>query len=174
MKTYSQMHRTNKYSQHSSTIWPVWLNGSVFVHELSGCGLESRCNHLNFRYCACFQQKVPWHSGNYRVWIYYETRTSHCSQMHRADKYSKHSPTIWSVWLNGWVLIYELSRCGFESSCSHLNFRYPACFEQGIPIRLYPQFVSAVYLLVDPAGFSYHHQWVSLPLLWKHTSRSFF
>ena len=25
--TYSQMYRTGKYSQHSSIIWPVWLNG---------------------------------------------------------------------------------------------------------------------------------------------------
>ena len=24
-----------------------------------------------------------------------------------------------SVWLNGWVFVYELSGCGFESSCSH-------------------------------------------------------
>ena len=23
----SQIHRTDKYSQHSSIIWPVWLNG---------------------------------------------------------------------------------------------------------------------------------------------------
>ena len=28
---------------------------------------------------------------------------------------------------------YELSGCGFESSCSHLNFRFRACFEQGVP-----------------------------------------
>ena len=27
IRTYSQMHRTDKYSQHSSIIWPVWLNG---------------------------------------------------------------------------------------------------------------------------------------------------
>ena len=27
IKTYSQMHRTDKYSQDSSIIWPVWLNG---------------------------------------------------------------------------------------------------------------------------------------------------
>ena len=27
VRTYSQMHRTDKYSQHSSIIWPVWLNG---------------------------------------------------------------------------------------------------------------------------------------------------
>ena len=25
------------------------------------------------------------------------------------------------VWLNGWVLVYQLSGCGFESSYSHLN-----------------------------------------------------
>ena len=43
---YSQMHRTDKYSQHRSIIWPVGLNGRVFVYKLSGCGLESRCCHL--------------------------------------------------------------------------------------------------------------------------------
>ena len=37
------------------------------------------------------------------------------------------------VWLNGWVFVYELSACGFESHCCHLNFRYGACFEQGVP-----------------------------------------
>ena len=77
MRTYSQMHRTDKYSQHSSIIWPVWLNGWVFVYELNGCGFESSCSHLNFRFRACFEQEVPWHSGNYRVWIHSETRTWH-------------------------------------------------------------------------------------------------
>ena len=24
--TYRQMHRTDKYSQHGSILWPVWLN----------------------------------------------------------------------------------------------------------------------------------------------------
>ena len=27
IRTYSQIDRTGKYSQHSSIIWPVWLNG---------------------------------------------------------------------------------------------------------------------------------------------------
>ena len=27
IRTYSQMHPTDKYSQHSSILWPVWLNG---------------------------------------------------------------------------------------------------------------------------------------------------
>ena len=40
------------------------------------------------------------------------------NQMHCTDKYWQHSSIIWSVWLNGWVLVYELIGCGFESSCS--------------------------------------------------------
>ena len=74
-KIYSQMHRTDKYSQHSSIIWPIWLSGWVFVYKLSGSEFESSCSHLNFRFGACFEQGVPWHSGNYRVWIYSETCT---------------------------------------------------------------------------------------------------
>ena len=30
-RTYSQMHCTDKYSEHSSIIWPVWPNGRVFI-----------------------------------------------------------------------------------------------------------------------------------------------
>ena len=74
IRTYSQMHCTDKYSQHSSIIWPVWLNDWVFIYELSGCGFESSCSHLNFRFCARFKQGTPWHSGNYRVWIHSEMR----------------------------------------------------------------------------------------------------
>ena len=49
----------------------------MLVYELSDCGVESSCGHLNFRHRACFEQGVPWHSGNYRVWIHSETRTWH-------------------------------------------------------------------------------------------------
>ena len=31
-RTYNQMHRTDKYSQYSSIIWPGWPNGWVFVY----------------------------------------------------------------------------------------------------------------------------------------------
>ena len=30
-----------------------------------------------YQYPACFVQKVPWHSGNYRAWIYSEMHTWH-------------------------------------------------------------------------------------------------
>ena len=50
IKTYNQIHRSNKFSQWSSIIWPVWLNDSVFVYELNGFGFGFRCSHPNFRY----------------------------------------------------------------------------------------------------------------------------
>ena len=40
------MHHTDKYSQHSLIIWPVWLNDWTFLCKLSGCGFESRRSHL--------------------------------------------------------------------------------------------------------------------------------
>ena len=55
----------------------IWLNGWVFLYELSGSGFESSCSHLNFRFHVCFKQGVPSHPGNYRVWIHSETCTWH-------------------------------------------------------------------------------------------------
>ena len=112
------------YSQHSSIIWPVWLNSWAFVYELSGCGFESVCSHLNFRFRDCLEQGLPWHSGNYRVWVLSETRTWHdkkYSQTHRTDKQSQHSSINLPIWLNYWVVVYELSNFRFDSSCSHLE-----------------------------------------------------
>ena len=77
MRTYNQIHRTDKYSQHSSIIWPVWLNVWVFIYKVSGCGFASHCSHLNFIYRTCFEQGVPWHSGNDIVWIHAETYMWH-------------------------------------------------------------------------------------------------
>ena len=45
IKIYSQMHHIDKHSHDSSIIWPIWLNGWVFVCKLSSCRLESSCNH---------------------------------------------------------------------------------------------------------------------------------
>ena len=45
-------------------VWPVWLNSWVFLYELSGSLFDSSCTHLNFRFRACFEKGVPWHSGN--------------------------------------------------------------------------------------------------------------
>ena len=48
--------------------------GQIFI---SGCVFESSCSHLNFGYRACCEERVPWHSGNYRTWIHSEICTWH-------------------------------------------------------------------------------------------------
>ena len=50
-----------------------WLS----VRFRISCGFESSCSHLNFRFCACFEQGVLWHSYNYRVWNAYVTWKEH-------------------------------------------------------------------------------------------------
>ena len=51
-----------------------WLSVRLRIKWL---WVESSCSHLNFRFRACFEQGVSWHSGNYKVWIHSETRTWH-------------------------------------------------------------------------------------------------
>ena len=52
-RIYSQMHRPDKYSEHSSIIWPVSANGWVFVYELSGCLVKSSWKPF------CLVQTIP-------------------------------------------------------------------------------------------------------------------
>ena len=75
----------------------VFLFYWVFVYELSGCGFESRCSHLNFRYRACFEQGIPWHLGNYRVWI--------PSEIHR-----RHNKNIQSIFLTFICLLDQTTK----------------------------------------------------------------
>ena len=77
IKTDCQMHRTYKNFQQRSIIWPVRLNGWVLNSKLSSCGFKSSCRNLNFRFHACTNQGVAWHSANDIVWIDSETRTWH-------------------------------------------------------------------------------------------------
>ena len=44
--------------------------------------------------------------------------------------------TLNHLLLNALVFVYELNGRGFESLCSHLSFRYRACFEQGVPLEI--------------------------------------
>ena len=62
---------------HNHLVHKQTLNDWVFIYELSGCGFESSYSHLNFRFRTCFEQGVPWHSGNYIVWIHSEMHTWH-------------------------------------------------------------------------------------------------
>ena len=53
------------------------LNGWAFVYDGSGCGIDSCCSYLSFRYSAFFEQGVSWDSDNYRVYIHFKTRLWH-------------------------------------------------------------------------------------------------
>ena len=55
-RTYRQMQRRDRYSEHSSVTWVFQPNGSVFLYELNGYGFESSCNYLHFKFRACFEQ----------------------------------------------------------------------------------------------------------------------
>ena len=82
--TYSQMHQTDKYSQHSSIIWPVWLNGWEFVYEID-CELESRFCHLeNKHFIFVWYSLVEIGIGIYDrtqvSWICYTNRQQFCSR----------------------------------------------------------------------------------------------
>ena len=46
----------------------------MFVYKLSGCGFKSRCSHLKFSVCTCFERGFSWHLGSYRVWIHSKMR----------------------------------------------------------------------------------------------------
>ena len=69
-----------------------------------GSGLESSCIHLNFKFRACFEQGIPWHSGNYRVWIHSETCTclGKSIQSH-IDDFFFQSPSCWFISEHFWV-----------------------------------------------------------------------
>ena len=64
----------------------VWPNGQMakwlrVLLRTKYSKIESSCSHLNFRFDACFEQGVPWYSGNDKEWIHSETRTWHDKNM---------------------------------------------------------------------------------------------
>ena len=130
--TYSQMHRTDTYSQHNLIILPVWLNSWVFVYQLSGCGFENpvavtqtsdiapvlRKQFLDIQ--ATIECRFPLKHVHDMIVTY--------SQMYHTYKYSQQSCIILPAWLNGWRFVHKLSGCGFEFHCCHLDNFYLVIF----------------------------------------------
>ena len=54
----------------TNLIGAAWVTGWVFGCEQGSCRFEPSCSHLNFRYRACYQQRGPWRSGNFRMRIH--------------------------------------------------------------------------------------------------------
>ena len=68
------LHCADKYPQHSSVIWPVWLNDWVFAEEQGGCGFNSRCIHLKI--CDFLVFTMPqWATFFKHVHFYYSSIT---------------------------------------------------------------------------------------------------
>ena len=123
-----------RYVLTTKLIWPICVTGWVFAYELSRCRFDSSCSPLNFRIWSFFEKAVSWHSGNCRIWINSETHTwndKNIKSKSTVQKSTQNSSITWRVWINCWVFDYDLSGFGFESSYTHLNFRFPTCFEQG-------------------------------------------
>ena len=138
-RTYSEMHHTDKCSEESSMIWPIYPNGWAFVYQLSDSRFECSSIHFNFWFRACLEQAVLWQSSITECRITLKSvrdmaRTY--SQMHCAYKCAEESSMIWQVCRNGRAFDYQLSDSGFEGSCRHLNFRYCACFQLRVPWHL--------------------------------------
>ena len=58
---------------------------------------HNSCSHFTFRFRACFEQGVTWHSGNYRVWIHsknayvrWQEHTVILKKVHFFKKYYSH------------------------------------------------------------------------------------
>ena len=130
-RTYHQVHRTGKYSQHSSIFWPAWLNGWLFVYQPSGCGFESICSHLNFRLRACFKQGVPWDSGNYKDSLLNTHLRWQEDTVNWRCRYVLLTQLNYLTSLAKWLSV-RLRGCVLESSSSHFNFRYRYRFEKGV------------------------------------------
>ena len=129
------MYRAGKPSQHSWINWPIWLNGWVFLYELSSSGFEYRSSNLNFRFCAWFEEGFPDIQAtiDFGFWLKsIRDMIGTYSPMHHRDKYSQQSSIIWPIFLNGWVFLDRKSGCRFQSRSRHLNFRFCACFKQWV------------------------------------------
>ena len=76
--------RTTEFLNEHSTICRNWPNDrAVFWVFISTVDLTVCSCHVTYALqsestlYSCFEQGVPWHSGNYRVWIHSQTRTWH-------------------------------------------------------------------------------------------------
>ena len=66
----------------------------MFVYKLCCCGFESSYSHLNFRFCTCIEQRISGLSGNVRVRIHCEKRTSHDENIQPLGIFQKCHPSL--------------------------------------------------------------------------------
>ena len=86
---------------------------------------ESNWSHLNFRFSACFGQGVPWHSGNYRVWIHSERHTWYDKNIQSIDFHSVLFVNIFkSKKIHVAIMLpHKLPSCYGKYTCKSVLFR---------------------------------------------------
>ena len=136
------MHGTDRYPDQPSIIWAVGPNGWESLCKRSGSGLKSCCSHVTVRFHTCFEQGIPWHSGNYRLWIQSERRSWHQKNMQSDAPYRyvlRKQPSHLGVFAKclsvglrtKWFLVrVQLQSLNLQISCllggsSSLTFRQP-------------------------------------------------
>ena len=70
---------SNRIQTHNHLVGKRTLNHFAKLTKWLACVVSTYLYgiHLNFRYRACFKEGVPWHSGNYRVYVHSEMHTWH-------------------------------------------------------------------------------------------------
>ena len=100
------------------SVWCIWLYVIIMLHTSFRVNPHSIvCLNVK-KLLAPSMCHVRILSDSNRIW------TVQISTHNQTDKHSQHSSIILPVWLNGWVLVYELSRCGFEFRCCHIQIYF--------------------------------------------------
>ena len=152
------------------------------VYELSGCGFESRCSHLNFRFCACFEQRVPWHSGNYREWTHSE-RVRDMIRTYRYNNYFLHSKqplSMLSIQVYNWKLFFKGHDYALLRSCpkipcwkrySQKNSGYVTVYTSLPKIMIICYIVPEIWCVTDVIVIFHFGLFFALLKKWRKTWR---
>ena len=141
------MHRTDKFSQYSSIIWPVWLNDRVLVYEVSGCGFNSRYSHSILSFLR-FWEKESFIWKTYKHLLFY---------MKAGVLYEVHHCIIYfGFWYRGLFGIITLPLCSITSrNIVHAGTRQGFLKQNGRPCMLWlpklglsqKKFLESIFLL---------------------------
>ena len=74
---YSALYISKKIRQQEIPLLKSIFKLQTALYDWTVQSFEPRCSHLNFRYRACYERRVPWHSGSSSVWVHWKTRTWH-------------------------------------------------------------------------------------------------
>ena len=81
--------------------------------------------------CCIYSGCINWICGSLKYFVIYFLKELFNKFL--MSTFLKFVNIISFLWVNGWLLLYELSGYAFESRCCHLSFRNNACFKEGVP-----------------------------------------